>query len=66
MTQLQLEQVRKSFINGETEEEVLKGVDLSLEQGEVTTLIGSSGSGKSTLLTIAAGLQPLIKRSNPI
>ncbi|MGA9288180.1 MAG: ABC transporter ATP-binding protein [Anaerobacillus sp.] len=59
MTQLQLEQVRKSFINGETEEEVLKGVDLSLEQGEVTTLIGSSGSGKSTLLTIAAGLQPL-------
>ena len=59
MTQLRLEQVRKSFINGETEEEVLKGVDLSLEKGEVTTLIGSSGSGKSTLLTIAAGLQPL-------
>ncbi|MCA0993447.1 ABC transporter ATP-binding protein [Pseudalkalibacillus hwajinpoensis] len=59
MAQLQLEQIRKSFINGETEEEVLKGVDLALEKGEVTALVGASGSGKSTLLTIAAGLQPL-------
>ena len=59
MAQLQLEQIRKSFLNGESEEEVLKGVNLSLEKGEVTALIGASGSGKSTLLTIAAGLQPL-------
>ena len=59
MTQLQLEQIRKSFINGEIEEEVLKGVDLSLQKGQITALIGASGSGKSTLLTIAAGLQPL-------
>ncbi|QHA93141.1 ABC transporter ATP-binding protein [Bacillus sp. N1-1] len=59
MSQLLLENVRKSFVNGEIEEEVLKGVNLSLEQGEVTALVGASGSGKSTLLTIAAGLQPL-------
>jgi len=48
----------KSFQNGEVEEQVLKGIDLRLNEGEVTALVGASGSGKSTLLTIAAGLQP--------
>lgn len=33
-------------------------MNLSLQEGEITALIGASGSGKSTLLTIAAGLQP--------
>ena len=50
--------VRKTFTNGEVAEEILKGIDLSLQEGEITTLVGASGSGKSTLLTIAAGLQP--------
>ncbi|RJS59389.1 ABC transporter ATP-binding protein [Bacillus sp. PK3_68] len=53
-----IDEVKKTFINGEVEEEVLKGVNLSLQEGEITALIGASGSGKSTLLTIAAGLQP--------
>ena len=58
MTTFTLEEVRKTFTNGEIEEEILKGIKLSLKEGEVTALVGASGSGKSTLLTIAAGLQP--------
>lgn len=57
MTAFVIEDVRKTFTNGEVEEEILKGVDLTLKEGEITALIGPSGSGKSTILTIAAGLQ---------
>ncbi|MED4462288.1 ABC transporter ATP-binding protein [Metabacillus fastidiosus] len=53
-----INEVRKTFINGEVKEEILKGINLSLKGGELTALVGASGSGKSTLLTIAAGLQP--------
>ncbi|MGG1674765.1 ABC transporter ATP-binding protein [Neobacillus sp. NRS-1170] len=58
MTIFTIDHVRKTFTNGEVKEEILKGVNLSLKEGEVTALVGASGSGKSTLLTIAAGLQP--------
>ncbi|MEH7130876.1 ABC transporter ATP-binding protein [Neobacillus drentensis] len=57
MTIFSIDEVRKTFTNGEIKEEILKGINLSLEEGEVTALVGASGSGKSTLLTIAAGLQ---------
>lgn len=57
MTQFTMENVRKTFTNGEVQEEILKGINLTLKEGEVTALVGASGSGKSTLLTIAAGLQ---------
>ncbi|AWG44689.1 hemin ABC transporter ATP-binding protein (plasmid) [Priestia filamentosa] len=52
-----MDKVKKVFMNGELKEEILKGIDLSLQEGEITALVGASGSGKSTLLTIAAGLQ---------
>lgn len=58
MTIFSIEDVRKTFTTGEVEEEILRGINLTLKEGEVTALVGASGSGKSTLLTIAAGLQP--------
>ncbi|MFJ7936807.1 ABC transporter ATP-binding protein [Sporosarcina sp. NPDC096371] len=57
MTVFTIDEVTKTFTNGEVEEQVLKGINLSLQEGEITALVGASGSGKSTILTIAAGLQ---------
>ncbi len=46
MAVLEVKNIRKSFDG----EEVLKGIDFSMEKGEVLAIIGSSGSGKTTLL----------------
>jgi putative ABC transport system ATP-binding protein len=54
---LELRSVWKSFHDGETDLQVLRGVDLSLAVGDSLALLGASGSGKSTLLQIAAGLE---------
>lgn len=49
---LQLADIRKSYLSGESELEVLHGIDLTLRRGEFSALIGPSGSGKSTLLNL--------------
>ena len=49
---IQLNNVRKEFQKGTNVVEVLNGVNLSLEQGELIAIIGPSGSGKTTLLQI--------------
>ncbi len=46
----------KTFGHGEAETKVLKDLDLTMERGEMTALLGPSGSGKSTLLTILGTL----------
>jgi len=52
MSVIQAREIRKSFQEGRGEVNVLNGVSLSLDNGEVTALEGPSGSGKTTLLSI--------------
>lgn len=53
---LNLNHIKKSFGQGDSRVEVLKGIDLSIEKGEFCVLLGPSGSGKSTLLNIIGGI----------
>lgn len=53
---LEINQIRKSFGEGDNRVEVLKGIDLAIEKGEFCVLLGASGSGKSTLLNIIGGI----------
>ena len=56
---LQATDLRKTYSNGLREVEVLKGIDLAVEAGEMTAIIGASGSGKTTLLQILGTLAPI-------
>jgi putative ABC transport system ATP-binding protein len=57
MSALELRQVSKTYGSGPSEVHALRGVDVSVERGELVAVMGPSGSGKSTLLTIAGSLE---------
>ena len=53
---LKIKGIRKSYGTEENRVEVLKGIDLEVEKGQICVLLGQSGSGKSTLLNIIGGI----------
>ena len=53
---LEIKGIRKSYGTEENRVEVLKGIDLEVEKGQICVLLGQSGSGKSTLLNIIGGI----------
>lgn len=53
---LEINELKKSFGQGDSRVQVLRGIDLSVDKGEICVLLGPSGSGKSTLLNIIGGI----------
>mgnify|MGYP002794470722 CR=1 FL=1 len=58
---LQLENVEKYYGENENRVQVLKGVNGSIERGEICVMLGPSGSGKSTLLNLIGGIKNKIR-----
>ncbi|MDU0567763.1 ABC transporter ATP-binding protein [Staphylococcus haemolyticus] len=59
MAILQAKQIAKTYGNKQTEQEVLKDIDLSIEAGEFVAIMGPSGSGKTTLLNVLSSIDYL-------
>ena len=54
---IKIENISKTYGEKENKVEVLKGIDLNIEDGDFVVILGPSGSGKSTLLNIVSGLE---------
>jgi putative ABC transport system ATP-binding protein len=53
---IEVEDLKKSYKTGEVSTEVLKGMGMKLDEGEIGVILGPSGSGKSTLMNIIGGI----------
>ena len=56
MSLMEIRGLSKTYQQAGTRIEVLQGLDLQLEAGEIVAVVGQSGSGKSTFLSLVAGL----------
>jgi lipoprotein-releasing system ATP-binding protein len=56
MALLEVRDIRKKYVVGGTRLDVLRGLDLTVERGQMVAIIGASGVGKSTLLHLVGGL----------
>ena len=53
---LEIKDIKKHFGEGESRVEVLNGINMDIQKGEICVLLGPSGSGKSTLLNVIGGI----------
>lgn len=57
MAHIELKNVSKSYGTGKDRVEILKNINLKIEEGEFVAIVGFSGSGKTTLIKMLAGLE---------
>ena len=60
---INLKNITKTYKNGDQETQVLKGLDLTIYEGEFIMIMGKSGSGKTTLMNIIGFLDQLTSGS---
>lgn len=53
---LKIQNLKKTYGEGKTKVEALKGINLSIERGQMIAIMGPSGCGKSTLLNLISGI----------
>ncbi len=63
---IELVDVEKVDRSGKLEYPALRGIDLSISEGEMVAIVGPSGSGKSTIINMITGIDPSETTSPPI
>ncbi|MDQ0902437.1 ATP-binding cassette domain-containing protein [Paenibacillus sp. LMG 31458] len=63
MNILEATKIHKSYGNKLNKQEVLKGLDISIEKGDFVSIMGASGSGKTTLLNVLSSIDRLSQGS---